>query len=146
MRELKYIVLHCSATPVTMDVGAAEIRKWHKGKGWKDIGYHFVIKLSGKLEYGRPLQQIGSHVLGYNRASVGICYVGGMEDKKAKDTMNPKQEKTFRDLVATLRNRFGPLEVWGHNDFTDAKACPSFKVGEKFADLKLDVNAPLPDE
>jgi len=93
MRELKYIVLHCSATPVSMDVGVAEIRKWHKAKGWKDVGYHFVIKLSGKLEYGRPLQQIGSHVLGYNRASVGICYVGGHGRQKGKGYHEPETRK-----------------------------------------------------
>lgn len=144
MRELQYIVLHCSATPVSMEVGAAEIRKWHQERGWKDIGYHFVIKLSGKLEYGRPLQKIGAHVAGHNAKSIGICYVGGLEGKKPKDTLNAKQEKTLRDLIATLRNRFGPLELWGHNDFTNAKACPSFKVSKRLPDLKLNPKAKPP--
>lgn len=120
-----------------MDIGAKEIKGWHKAKGWKDIGYHYVIRLNGKVELGRPLEKMGSHVVGYNRDSVGVCYVGGVEDKKPKDTMNPAQEAAWRKLVSTLRAQYGPLEVFGHNDFTDQKACPSFKVGEKFADMKL---------
>ena len=63
-----------------MDIGAKEIKAWHKGKGWKDIGYHYVIRLNGKVELGRPLEKMGSHVVGYNRDSVGVCYVGGVED------------------------------------------------------------------
>ena len=125
-----------------MDIGAKEIKGWHKGKGWKDIGYHFVIRLNGKVELGRPLYKVGSHVIGWNTDSVGVCYVGGLEDKKPKDTMNAAQEAAWRKLVSTLRAQYGALEVFGHNDFTDLKACPSFKVGEKFADMKLNPNTP----
>ena len=144
MRKLKFIVLHCSATNPTQDVGAKEIRQWHKARKWSDIGYHYVIRLSGKVELGRALQKVGAHVLGWNENSVGVCYVGGMENGKAKDTMNEKQQAAFRSIVKTLRAQYGPLEVYGHNDFTNAKACPSFKVADKFSDLKLDKSNALP--
>ena len=142
MRDIKAIVLHCSATPPGRDIGAAEIRKWHKAKGWKDIGYHFVIRLSGKTELGRSITQAGSHVLGHNATTVGVCYIGGVDaDMQPLDTMNAAQEAAFEKIVKTLRGQYGPLEIFGHNDFTDAKACPSFKVGEKFARLKLAAQA-----
>ncbi len=145
MRELKFIALHCSASPVTLDIGAKEIRQWHKAKKWSDIGYHYVIRLNGKVELGRALYKSGSHIQGWNQSSIGVCYIGGVDsDKKPLDTMNEKQEAAFRAIVKTLRAQYGPLEVYGHNDFTDAKACPSFQVSEKFADLKLDPTNQLP--
>jgi N-acetylmuramoyl-L-alanine amidase len=137
MRKLDSIILHCSASEPTLDVGAAEIRKWHLNRGWKDIGYHFVIRLDGKVEQGRPVSEVGSHVAGHNAHSIGICYVGGVKNGKAADTMTAKQISSFRSLVRKLRNDYGQLELYGHNDFTNLKACPSLDVDVKFADLKL---------
>lgn len=145
MRELKFIALHCSASPVTLDIGAKEIRQWHKAKKWSDIGYHYVIRLNGKVELGRALWKPGAHISGWNESSIGVCYIGGVDsDKKPLDTMNERQQASFRAIVKTLRAQHGPLEVYGHNDFTNAKACPSFQVSEKFADLKLDPTNQLP--
>ena len=139
MRNLRYLVLHCSATPEGRPVTAAEIKRWHKGKGWRDIGYHFVIELSGKVVPGRRIEQAGSHVQGWNAETVGICYVGGTDlDMKPKDTLTVAQEIALENLVAALRAKYGPMELYGHNDFTDTKACPSFKVSERLPGLKID--------
>ena len=55
-RELKRIIIHCTATPPDMDVDADWIRKLHVGeRGWDDIGYHRIIKRGGTLEMGRPI-------------------------------------------------------------------------------------------
>ena len=137
MRDLNRIILHCSATKEGQDFSAATIRGWHvNGRGWRDIGYHWVIRLDGSIEVGRPLHEKGAHTKGHNKDSVGVCYIGGLdEDSKPKDTMNPEQEKAWRMIVLSLRTLYGNhITIHGHNEFAN-KACPSFTVKEKFADM-----------
>ena len=136
MRELNRIILHCSATKEGKDYSVETIRDWHvKGRGWSDIGYHWVIRLDGSIEVGRPLEKSGAHTKGHNKDSVGVCYIGGCDaDGKPKDTMNPEQEKAWRMIVLSLRTLYGDLTIHGHNEFAN-KACPSFTVKEKFADM-----------
>ena len=136
MRELNRIILHCSATKEGKDYSVETIRDWHvKGRGWSDIGYHWVIRLDGSIEVGRPLEKSGAHTKGHNKDSVGVCYIGGCDaDGKPKDTMNPEQEKAWRMIVLSLRTLYGDLTIHGHNEFAN-KACPSFIVKEKFADM-----------
>ena len=137
MRDLNRIILHCSATKEGQDFSAATIRGWHvNGRGWSDIGYHWIIRLDGTIEVGRPLEKSGAHTKGHNKDSVGVCYIGGLdEDGKAKDTMNPEQEKAWRMIVLSLRTLYGNhMTIHGHNEFAN-KACPSFTVKEKFADM-----------
>lgn len=137
MRSLDKIILHCSATREGQDISADTIRKWHvEGNGWKDIGYHWVIRLDGTLEKGRPMGVSGAHTKGHNKNSVGICYIGGVEadGKTPKDTMTDAQQRTFIRLVEEIRFLHGHIPLYGHNEFS-SKACPSFKVQEKFPDL-----------
>ena len=64
MREIKEIIIHCSATPLGKDFSAEVIRDWHvKGNGWDDIGYHFIVRLDGTIEYGRMVDKQGAHCL-----------------------------------------------------------------------------------
>jgi N-acetylmuramoyl-L-alanine amidase len=140
MREIKKIILHCTATREGRDYSADTIREWHMSEPrmWSDIGYHFVIRNdeNGTIERGRPVEKKGAHTLGENSDSIGIVYVGGVDkDLKAKDTMTACQEESFLKLVESLRIVFGDLPVFGHNDFTDKKECPSFKVKKKFPQL-----------
>ena len=136
MRDLNRIILHCSATREGKDFSVDTIRGWHvNGRGWSDIGYHWVIRLDGSIEVGRPLEKSGAHTKGHNKDSVGVCYIGGCDaDGKPKDTMNPEQEKAWRMIVLSLRTLYGDLTIHGHNEFAK-KACPSFIVKEKFADM-----------
>lgn len=141
MRDLKRIILHCSATPEGREVSVETIREWHtdpppRGRGWSDIGYHYVIHLNGKIEIGRPIEVQGAHVSGENEDSIGICYIGGVDAlNKPKDTMTVLQEISFLDIVKSLRLIFGELSIHGHNEFS-TKACPSFSVEEKFGFIK----------
>lgn len=136
MRHIDEIILHCSATPEGRDVSLDDIRRWHVDeRGWSDVGYHFVITLDGMVHVGRPMDIAGAHVKGRNANTIGICYIGGMdEDMVPKDTLLPKQEDSMRKVIAALRLLFGDLELSGHNEYS-SKACPSFNVKEKFADL-----------
>jgi N-acetylmuramoyl-L-alanine amidase len=141
MRDLNRIILHCSATKEGREYSVETIRKWHtdpkpKGRGWSDIGYHYVIHLDGSVSQGRPLDRSGAHTKGHNADTVGICYIGGIDKEgKPNDTMTPEQNKAFRMLVLSLRTLFdADMTIHGHNEFS-AKACPSFIVKEKFADM-----------
>ena len=48
----------------------------HLKFGWDGIGYHKVIKRSGKVENGHPEYWIGAHVKGKNSISLGVCLIG----------------------------------------------------------------------
>lgn len=136
MRRIDEIIVHCSATPEGRDVSMADIRKWHvEERGWSDVGYHFVVTLDGTVHVGRPMDRAGAHCKGRNGNSIGVCYVGGMDsDMVPKDTLLPVQERSLRKLIKAVRLLFGEVEISGHNQYS-AKACPSFDVKEKFADL-----------
>lgn len=132
MRQLNRIILHCTATPEGKHFTVDQIRNWHLERGWKDIGYHYVIYLDGTLKEGRPIEQVGAHTKDHNKDSVGIVYVGGVDAKgKAKDTMTQEQETTMVNLIKALREEYGELSLHGHNEFAN-KACPSFNVKTKF--------------
>ncbi len=128
--------MHCSATEAGRDFDAEDIRTWHKARGWSDIGYHYVIKLDGTIEAGRPVDRVGAHTKGHNEDSVGVCYIGGLKDGKPFDTMSEIQEIAFIELVFSLRNVFGWMPIHGHNEYA-AKACPSFNVQVKYKFLNL---------
>jgi len=134
MRKIKGIIIHCSATKPSMDIGVDEIKDWHvNGNGWRDIGYHFVIKRNGTLEHGRDIKENGAHCKGHNKDTIGICMVGGVSEddvKIAEDNFTENQWYTLEDLVENLVWKDyveGGCFIKGHNEFS-AKACPSFDV------------------
>ena len=138
MRKINKIIIHCSDTPEGRDVDAAEIKHWHvKGRGWSDIGYHYVVKLDGIVEVGRPIKRAGAHTIGQNLNSIGICYIGGKDKSNSvfKDTRTKRQKKALKNLIVTLKSIYGAsVEVAGHKDFA-ARACPCFDAREKYKDL-----------
>lgn len=131
MRAINRIIIHCSATPEGKDYTVDTIRKWHKQKGYSDIGYHYVIYRDGSIMKGRPLEKIGAHTVGYNTGSIGICYIGGLakDCKTPKDTRTKEQKESLLKLVHSLKEQFPNATMHGHNEFA-AKACPSFNVQE----------------
>ena len=129
MRQIKEIILHCSATAEGRDYTVANIDRWHKARGWRGIGYHYVIYRDGSVHPGRPVEQIGAHCTGHNANSIGVCYLGGCaaDGKTPKDTRTPQQREALRRLVADLQKQYPGATVHGHREFA-AKACPSFDV------------------
>ena len=133
MRQIDLIVLHCSDTVASMDIGADEIRRWHMSdpRTWSDIGYHFVIRRDGTLEQGRPIDIPGAHAYGYNAHSIGVVMVGGKSRGGAADcNFTQAQWAALDDTVRTLRSTYGQTtEVIGHRDLPGVgKACPTFDV------------------
>ena len=124
-----YIVIHCAATKASMDIGLTEIRKWHvQGNGWRDVGYHYIIRRNGEVELGRSIRDTGAHAAGYNHKSVGLCMVGGMaEDNSAENNFTAQQWTALLDLVKQLKADYPEADVIGHNEISE-KECPSFDV------------------
>ena len=118
MRKINEIIIHCSDTQEGCDVTAADIRRWHTtpkekgGRGWRDIGYHYVIRLDGTIEVGRTIERVGAHCIGrngedHNSHSIGICYIGGRHMKEDgtsvwADTRTAKQKDSMAKLVMML--------------------------------------------
>ena len=128
MRKIDEIIIHCSDSPEGRNDKAEDIRRWHKQRGFNDIGYHYVIDLDGTIEQGRPIEQAGAHCTGHNRNSIGICYIGGLDQYgKAKDTRTEQQRHALKQLIDELQTRFPNATVHGHREFAN-KDCPCFDV------------------
>ena len=136
MRELKRIILHCSATREGQELDADTIRSWHLARGWSDIGYHYVVKLDGSIEPGRPLHRIGAHAKGHNADSIGICYVGGLDASgDPRNTMTAEQRSSITRICVALCVTFNQrFTLHAHNEFS-SKACPSFAIADTFEEL-----------
>ncbi len=132
MRKINKIILHCSATKEGQPFTAKDIDTWHKQRGWKGIGYHYVVLLDGTVQPGRPESEIGAHTDGQNANSIGICYVGGLDSNgKPKDTRTSQQKNALRNLVSDLLKKYPDSTVHGHNEFAN-KDCPCFNVKKEF--------------
>ena len=128
MRKINWLVIHTAATRPSMDIGATEIRRWHKERGFNDIGYHYVIRRDGRVEKGRPDARVGAHVLGHNTGSLGICLVGGVnENLVPENNYTEAQWRSLESLLSTLVGKYPEAYVRGHRDFPGvSKACPCF--------------------
>ena len=127
-REIKEIIVHCTATPEGRDYTVDWLRNLHKSQGWSDIGYHYVIYRDGSVHDGRNVNLVGAHCVGHNTNSIGVCYVGGCaNDGKLtpKDTRTNAQKAALEILLRKLRTIYPKAKIYGHRDFAN-KACPSF--------------------
>lgn len=131
-----------SASRADDDVGVREIRGWHLARGFSDIGYAYVIRRSGKLESGRPVQAVGAHAIGYNHNSVGICIAGGLDPHgRPEPNYTAAQWDPLAATVRFLQSIYPKARVVGHRDLSPdqngdgiiqtrewLKACPCFSV------------------
>lgn len=142
VEDVEYIIIHCSATPPDMDIGARDIDRWHRQRGWLGIGYHWVIRRDGTLEQGRKENVAGAHTQGYNSKSIGVCLVGGInnnEDKEPADNFTENQQDMLLFLLGQLTERYPDAKVIGHNKVNKHKACPSFDVDAWLKDVGLHI-------
>ena len=144
MRNIDSIIVHCSATKAGQDFTVADIDHWHRQRGFNGIGYHYVIRLDGKLEKGRDVALAGAHCKGWNERSVGICYIGGLDENgRPADTRTNAQKRVLYQIIIDLQREYNILQVLGHRDtspdlngdgviepYEYVKACPCFDVKE----------------
>lgn len=163
-KQTDYIVIHCAATTPKMNIDIKTIEKWHKDRGFLSVGYHYVIKRDGTRQPGRPINEVGAHVVGYNHKSVGVCMVGGVagtcahcgkETKEIKvepwpqlycvvcgvahpgqpeSNFTKEQWATLLITLQELHEEFPSAVIVGHRDLDAGKACPSFNVSEYLDD------------
>jgi N-acetylmuramoyl-L-alanine amidase len=130
--QTDYIVIHCAATPPTMDVDISTIAEWHKARGFQTVGYHFFIKRDGTRQKGREINEIGAHVVGYNHNSVGVCMAGGVaaDAKTPEANFTESQWTTLYLTLKELHEQYPKAVIVGHHDLNPDKACPSFDVSQ----------------
>lgn len=134
MRRIDKIIVHCTATPQGRKVTVRDVDRWHKQRGWKGIGYHYLIGLNGEIWEGRKEWQVGAHVAGFNRYSIGVAYVGGLVNGKPADTRTPEQKKSLLKIIRELKSRYHGAKVYGHRDFAN-KECPCFDARKEYINL-----------
>lgn len=134
MKKIKRLIVHCSATRENQHITVDTIRDWHvNGRGWSDVGYHYVIYLDGTIAKGRADNRQGAHCLKSNPFSLGVCYIGGVEldGKTPKDTRTSEQKESLESLLKTLKAMHPEAIIHGHRDFAN-KACPSFDATSEY--------------
>lgn len=154
MRTIDSIIIHCSATCKGVDFKAADIDQWHRRRGMKEIGYHYVIRLDGSIEEGRAIEKTGAHCYGWNRQSIGICYIGGLNTNgQPADTRTRAQKRAMRIFIDRLKQQYpGIRYVIGHRDTSPdlngngrieaneyTKICPCFDVRKWLSGASDDV-------
>jgi len=133
------IVIHCSATPETMDIGVEKIREWHvKDNGWDDVGYHHIITRDGTIEPARPEEMQGAHAPKVNHRSIAICMIGGSDANGGwSNNFTNEQWVTLKALLLNLTKKYEIKKIIGHYQVDDKKECPSFKVPEYLEENNL---------
>lgn len=131
MRTINEIIIHCSATQEGNEYSNAAITRDHLKRGFRTIGYHYVIGLNGEIRKGRNVKYSGAHCKGRNKNSIGICYIGGLDKKmNPKDTRTTMQKIKLKSLIQELKEEFpGINKVSGHYEYSN-KECPCFDVEE----------------
>lgn len=132
MLPIKYLTVHCTATPEGRDNTAAEVTQWDIER-FKQPSYHWVVELDGDAVRTLRDDQRGAHTGGHNTGNIGISYVGGTTSlnsgAKPKDTRTAAQKATLLRLVKEYKAKYPGITVRGHRDWPGVnKACPSFDV------------------
>lgn len=155
-RRIDEIIVHCTATPEGQDCTIPQIRASHKKRGFSDIGYHYVVFRDGTIHEGRDVNIVGAHCKNHNAHSIGVSYVGGLENKpgvayeklKAKDTRTGDQKASLKALLKNLRVLYPNAKIIGHRDTSPdlngdgliepnewIKACPSFDAKTEYSHI-----------
>lgn len=128
-REIRYIVVHCTATQPNTKIENI-CRYWKEQLGWKNPGYHYIIKRNGEIVALQPEHLIANGVKDFNSHSIHISYIGGIDkDNKPLDNRTDAQQFAMFNKIVELMEKYPQAKVLGHRDFPNvAKACPSFDV------------------
>lgn len=146
-RDIKKIVIHCTDSQDSLDIGAKEIKEWHtmeppKGNGWSDIGYHYVIRRDGSVELGRPVHTPGAHVRGHNKTSIGVVWVG-------RNTPSAAQNETLLHLSRALVDQYGLRDIYdveGHGELDVRKTCPNIDMVKFRGNLIFTLTCHVPEK
>ena len=131
MTKITHIVHHYSATYADQDIGVKEIDAMHRARGFKKVGYHYVIRRNGQIEAGRKETEIGAHVGNQNAGKIGICCIGGLDRATGPtvgvDNRTAAQKASQVQLTRDLLGRYPGALVVGHKDLAPTQ-CPAYDV------------------
>lgn len=158
MRIINAIIIHATGNRSDSRITLADIRRYHLSRGWRDIGYHYIVFPDGHVERGRPISVAGAHCYGHNAHSIGVAYIGGIDSQGHEtDTRTPEQKQGLLQLVTKLVRMYR-CDVWGHRDFSPdrnhdgviepsefVKQCPCFDAHVEYHPIYMQIvypNAP----
>lgn len=136
MRTIKYIAVHCTATKQNATIESIR-NYWKRNLGWKQPGYHIIVKPNGDHERLALDETVCNGVKGYNNESIHVSYIGGIDDNgKAVDNRTDAQKRTLLQIICGLKAKYPNAIIQGHRDFPNvAKDCPSFNAKEEYKHL-----------
>ena len=132
-KTTKFIVIHCSQTRPSQNIGAKDIDRWHRERGWLKIGYHKVIKRDSSVAQGREDDAIGAHVKEHNHHAYGLAIVGGAKEenwKEPEDNFTGETWESLKKVLEELVLKYPEAKIVGHYDLDKKKTCPNFNVQE----------------
>jgi N-acetylmuramoyl-L-alanine amidase len=140
MRIIKYIVVHCTATPPETSIESIK-RYWKEHLHWRDPGYHYIIKRNGEIECIHPENKVSNGVRNFNKNAIHISYIGGVDAKgHAVDNRTPAQIHSMFNKLMELGEKYPNAIILGHRDFPGVtKQCPSFDVKKWLRDYVPDL-------
>jgi N-acetyl-anhydromuramyl-L-alanine amidase AmpD len=144
MRQIIYIVIHCTGAPQNQTIAVIK-SFWKNVKGWKNVGYHKIIEADGAVtELAKP-ETITNGVAGKNSKSYHICYIGG---QKGIDNRTAKQKESLLAEIKNAKKAFPNAVVLGHRDLSPdlnndgiiqsnewTKLCPSFDAKTEYKSI-----------
>lgn len=143
-RQITHIFVHCTATLPTATVES--IQQGWRSIGWKNPGYHYVVKADGTIVQLQPEDKAANGVKGYNANAIHVAYIGALRmlngTKIYEDTRTLEQMAGLRQILRELRGRYpkaiilGHRSVWG--EYTPEKwqkLCPCFNAIKAYADI-----------
>jgi len=116
----KIIVHHSASKTWTYK----EILDYHINKGWLDIGYHYLIEKNGIVKRGRWAKKEGTHTIGQNTSSIGICLAGNFNE----ELPTKEQEQSLKGLLIELNL----YNIKPHRAFTQTD-CFGIKLSDDWA-------------
>jgi N-acetylmuramoyl-L-alanine amidase len=128
VRRVDTLVFHCTATPPNSTISSI-LNHWRTGLNWKNPGYHIIIKNDGSWTMLLDFNKVSNGVKGINHRSIHVSYIGGIENKRAKDTRTEAQKEVLTNIYESFNKKIPNLKFHGHNHFSN-KACPCFDVYE----------------
>jgi N-acetylmuramoyl-L-alanine amidase len=148
MRDIKYLVVHCTASPQTQKVKDI-LSYWKNALGWKAPGYHVIVEPNGTAHELQNIASPTNGVRGFNSNSIHISYIGGVDvNGKALDNRTPEQKKVIREYLLKWKKQFPKSKIKGHRDFSPdkngngrvdpwerIKECPSFDAVPEYAGI-----------
>lgn len=149
MRNIKRIFVHCTASyqqTTTKESLLAEFKR----NGWKNPGYHWVVKPDGNIISMLDESKVANGVKNYNSTAIHVSWIGGIDKNHPKgiDNRTPEQKAALFDLLTKLKQKYPNAEILGHRDISDdkngngiidpwerIKECPCFDAKVEYADI-----------